>query len=140
MWIALRSAGDLSHVRRKAGVVWETAPYMLQTGRTLLVCGVWCFLGQGNVVCGRIEGADPPELSKRVQKLADDNATEKDETGLPAPHQGLTPELRVKLSKLVRYSFAHEPRLARGGSRPPSRGEKSLRFRCTAHPEPARRR
>lgn len=54
---------------------------------------------QNGVACGKIEGADPPTLAKRVQELAAERVADKaTEDGL----DGMQPELRAKLGKLVR--------------------------------------
>lgn len=54
---------------------------------------------QNGVACGKVEGADPPTLAKRVQELAAERVTEK------AKGDGadtMQPELKAKLKKLIR--------------------------------------
>lgn len=59
-------------------------------------CGV-----QNGVACGKIEGADPPILAKRVQELAAERVAEKAK-GKGDGVDGLDPELQAKLKKLIR--------------------------------------
>jgi len=51
------------------------------------------------VACGKIEGADPPALAKRVQELANQRV---DEKAKGEGVEGMQPELRAKLKKLIR--------------------------------------
>ena len=54
---------------------------------------------QNGVECGRIEGADPPTLAKRVQELAAEHVAEQAKgDGV----DGMQPELQAKLKKLIR--------------------------------------
>lgn len=63
------------------------------------------------MACGKIEGADPPTLAKRVQELAAERVAEKAKAdGL----DGMQPELQAKLKKLIRCGLAAvRPRRAR---------------------------
>jgi len=54
---------------------------------------------QDGVACGKIEGADPPALAKRVQELANQRV---DEKAKGEGVEGMQPELRAKLKKLIR--------------------------------------
>lgn len=54
---------------------------------------------KAGVPCGKIEGADPPTLAKRVQELANEPApSESKQEGVDGVH----PELQAKLKKLIR--------------------------------------
>lgn len=55
---------------------------------------------QGGVVFGKVEGADPPVLAKRVQELANERLPDKQAVRDAAG--GLEPELRAKLKRLIR--------------------------------------
>lgn len=54
---------------------------------------------KAGVTCGKIEGADPPTLAKRVQDLANEPVTgESKAEGV----DGVQPEMQAKLKKLIR--------------------------------------
>lgn len=57
---------------------------------------------KGGVVFGKVEGADPPVLAKRVQELANERLADKEAVGDGAG--GLEPELRAKLKRLISAS------------------------------------
>ena len=69
-------------------------------------CGV-----QNGVACGKVEGADPPTLAKRVQELAAERVAEKAEGG---GKDGMEPELQAKLKKLIRCAVTAVERVGRG--------------------------
>lgn len=54
---------------------------------------------QEGVACGKIEGADPPALAKRVQELANERVAEK---GKGEKVGGVEPALQAKLKKIIR--------------------------------------
>lgn len=56
---------------------------------------------QNGVACGKIEGADPPTLAKRVQELAAERVAEKAD-GEGGGLDQMQPELQAKLKKLIR--------------------------------------
>lgn len=56
-------------------------------------------LPQGDAVSGKLEGADPPALAKRVQELANERVSEKAAVGSAL---GVEPQLQAKLRKLIR--------------------------------------
>lgn len=63
------------------------------------VCPFATSVVQGGVACGKIEGADPPALAKRVQELANEHVAEKGEGGKV---DGVEPALQAKLKKIIR--------------------------------------
>lgn len=54
---------------------------------------------QGGAACGRIEGADPPTLAKRVQELANEKAAQQKAKGDGV--EGMQPELKAKLKSII---------------------------------------
>lgn len=53
---------------------------------------------QGGAACGRIEGADPPTLAKRVQELANEHVPQKSKgDGV----EEMQPELKAKLKSII---------------------------------------
>lgn len=57
-------------------------------------------IAQGGVAYGKVEGADPPVLAKRVQELANERLPDKEAVGDGAG--GVEPELQAKLKRLIR--------------------------------------
>lgn len=55
---------------------------------------------QEGVMFGKVEGADPPVLAKRVQELANERLADKEAVGDGAG--GVEPELQAKLKRLIR--------------------------------------
>lgn len=60
---------------------------------------------QGGVACGKIEGADPPALAKRVQEFANERVVDKAEG---AGAEGMKPELKARLRKLIRWGVTEQ--------------------------------
>lgn len=59
---------------------------------------------QEGVTFGKVEGADPPFLAKRVQELANERLSDKEAVGDGAG--GVEPELQAKLKRLIRCGSA----------------------------------
>ncbi|CBJ49167.1 glutaredoxin [Ectocarpus siliculosus] len=56
-------------------------------------------LVKGGAACGRIEGADPPTLAKRVQELANEHVAQQKSKGDGV--EGMQPELKAKLKSII---------------------------------------
>ena len=56
---------------------------------------------QGGLTYGKVEGADPPVLAKRVQELANERLPDKEAVADGA--EGVEPELAAKLKRLIRF-------------------------------------